>query len=156
MLKNCEKCLSQFSRTRSDIFSLLLLSNQQSKTQRLFIHYHKWQRKEANSHILEAGTMKMFDICALKMTATINRFNIISSLSYNTLFSWLKGCIMQPFCVLYSISHLKRLCATIRCSKDGVMRRWIHLTQPSGATITANLCTSTIAPKLHPFIYAIA
>lgn len=34
---------------QSDVFMLLLLSNQQLKIQRLFIYNHKWQRKAANS-----------------------------------------------------------------------------------------------------------
>ena len=34
---------------QSDVFKMLLLSNQQSKTQSLFIYSHKWQKiKEAN------------------------------------------------------------------------------------------------------------
>lgn len=38
---------SQFPRVQSDVFKVLLLSNELSKTQRLFIDCHKWQRQAA-------------------------------------------------------------------------------------------------------------
>ena len=41
--KDCEKCSSQFPRSQTDVFRRLLLFDQQSKIQRLFIYCHKWQ-----------------------------------------------------------------------------------------------------------------
>ena len=44
--------------SKRDVFRLLLLSNQQSNTQRLFIYCHKGQRKAADPHVQETGTNK--------------------------------------------------------------------------------------------------
>ena len=51
--KTFEKCSSQYFRAQSEIFKLLLLFDQQSKTQR---HCCIQQRKAADLHIQEAET----------------------------------------------------------------------------------------------------
>ena len=56
--KKCEKCSSQFPRAQSDAFRLLFSSNQQPKTQRLFIYRHESRRKVAKHYIQEADTSK--------------------------------------------------------------------------------------------------
>lgn len=44
---------------------LLLLSTQQSKTQRPFIHYHKWQRNTSKSLHLRSWNQQIFDTFGL-------------------------------------------------------------------------------------------
>ena len=58
--KHCEIViyLYQFPTAQSEVFKFVLLSNQQSKTQTLFIYSHKWQREAANPHMRRAGTSK--------------------------------------------------------------------------------------------------
>lgn len=56
------KCLSQ---THWDVFKLLHLSNKDTKTQRLFIYHHKWQRNTVNPL---RWNQQMFDIFSWKIT----------------------------------------------------------------------------------------
>lgn len=56
---------------------------------------------------------------------------------------------MQQFCAFYSISHLNTICATNSCSKDGIMRRHIHLMQPSGPPLLVHKNNWSQAPFIH-------
>ncbi len=46
--QNNKTVMSPFSRAQSDAFRLIFVSDQQSKTQRLYFNYYKWQRTAAN------------------------------------------------------------------------------------------------------------
>lgn len=60
--------LSQFLRAQSYVLILLLLSNQESKIHRLFIHCHKLQRKAANPRIYEAESTFLLEKWSPAMT----------------------------------------------------------------------------------------
>lgn len=50
---------TQFQRARADIIRYLVLSEQQSGTQRYPVHYNVMKGKAANSHIGETIALKM-------------------------------------------------------------------------------------------------
>ena len=63
-----------YSESKNNVFRLLLLSKQQSKTHRPFFYHHKLQRKAANLYFKEAGTSKCERFC-LKINRTISYNN---------------------------------------------------------------------------------
>lgn len=56
--ENSEKRRSQYPRSKGDIIKCLLLSDQNSKTQKYLINYNVRPRTAANSHTWEPGTIK--------------------------------------------------------------------------------------------------
>lgn len=63
---------TQVPRDQGDVFELIILSNKQSKTQRLSIYKDMKQEKAANHHIWEAVT-STFGMFAWQITWMINQ-----------------------------------------------------------------------------------
>lgn len=73
----------------SDVFKILLLSNRRSQTRRLFICYHKWQRKAAilTFNKLEPLLLEKWISC-LSISWTINWIIVATIIRPNMLWCW--------------------------------------------------------------------
>lgn len=68
--KISENSSSKSPRVQSDVFKLLLLSSEPCRTQRLFIHCHKWFKKSIKSSDLRSWNRQRFDIFAWKNSSS--------------------------------------------------------------------------------------
>ena len=87
----CDKRSSEIPRAQSGVFKMPLLSNKQSKTQRLFIYCHECQRNAEHPHIWEAARSKCLTFLLEKwLKLLINCQNHYSSRHHTSVY-WIRN-----------------------------------------------------------------
>ncbi len=102
MSNECQKCSSWLPRAQCDNFKLLLLFNQQPKTQKPLIYYHKWHREAANPHISEAKSAILHTFYNYKMTETINKLSEKLATNFYQSINQFFDYLLELYCITVS------------------------------------------------------